>query len=128
MEAVAIIGTEAARKMGGAEFAKLVSLFEGSVNDVVKTLLVKGYSREQELQADASALTSLHRLGYSPQGLTDYLGKMAREQTGGAGRGIFATHPGMDQRLSRAQSLITQNQWPRKDNPRRDRRFREMAG
>jgi len=128
VEALSILGSEAARKLGGADMAKLVSLFEGSVDDVAKTLLVNGYSREQETEADLGALAFLNRLGYSPYGLPDSLEKMAREQTGGSRQGIFATHPGMDQRLSKSKSVISQNQWPRKDDPARNRRFREMAG
>jgi predicted Zn-dependent protease len=128
VEAVSILGTATAQKLGGAEMGKLVSLFEGSVDDVAKTLLVNGYSREQEVQADGSALTFLYRLGYNPYGLTDLLERTAREQTGGSNRGIFATHPGMDQRLAKARSAVSQNRWPRKDNPGRDRRFRELMG
>ena len=107
---------------------KLVSLFEGSVDDVAKTLLVNGYSREQEMEADLGALAFLNRIGYSPYGLTDSLEKMAREQTGGTKQGIFATHPGMNERLASSKSAIAKNQWPRKDDPTRNRRFGELAG
>ncbi len=128
MEALSILGSETARKIGGAEMTKLVSLFEGSVDDVAKTLLVNGYGREQEMQADIGALAFLNRLGYNPYGLTDSLEKMAREQTGGSKQGIFATHPGMNQRLANTKSVLAKNQWPRKDDPARDRRFREFMG
>ena len=128
MEALSILGSETARKLGGAEMAKLVSLFEGSVEDVAKTLLVNGYSREQEREADLGALAFLNRLGYSPYGLPESLEKMAREQTGGAKQGIFATHPGMNERLASSKSVIAKNQWPRKDDPARNRRFRELTG
>lgn len=128
VEAVSILGTATAQKLGGAEMGKLVSLFEGSVDDVAKTLLVNGYSREQEMEADRGALIFLHRLGYNPHGLTDLLERTAREQTGGSNRGIFATHPGMNQRLAEAQSVLSQNRWPRKIDPARDRRFREWMG
>ena len=127
-EAVSILGSEAARKAGGAELTQLVSLFQGSVDDVTKTLLVNGYGREQEGQADLSALTFLHRLGYNPYGLTDCLDRMAKEQTGGSKQGIFTTHPGMSQRLTAAKAVISQKQWPRKTDPARDRRFRESVG
>jgi predicted Zn-dependent protease len=127
-EAVSILGSEAARKAGGRELTQLVSLFEGSVDDVVKTLLVRGYGREQESAADQSALTFLRRLGYSPYGLPDMLEILSREQASRAGQGIFATHPGMDQRLAQAKSTLSRNQWPRKDDPQRNRRFRDYAG
>jgi predicted Zn-dependent protease len=128
VQVATLLGSEAAKKMSGAELAKLVSLFEGSVNDVVKTLLVSGYSRKQESAADLSALTFLDRLGYDPQGLTDYLEKLAREQTGGAGQGLFATHPGMAERLTKARSIIAENKWLRTTHSARDRRFQQAIG
>lgn len=128
MEALSILGSQTARKLGGAEMTKLVSLFEGSVDDVAKTLLVNGYGREQEFEGDRGALSFLNRLGYNPYGLTDCLEKMAQEQTGGSKQGIFATHPGMSQRLVNSKSALAKNHWPRKDDPARDRRFREIVG
>ncbi len=127
VEVVSILGSGAAKKLGGAELGQLVSLFQGSVDDVVKTLLVNGYGREQESSADLSALTFLHRLGYNADALTDFLERLAREQTGGSGPGIFKTHPGMSERIVAARSLISKNQWLRKDDPARDRRFRKMG-
>lgn len=127
-EAVTILGTETTKQVTGADVAKLLSLFEGSVNDVTKTLLVKGYSRSQEEAADQGALTYLHRLGYNPYGLPDVLGKLAQQQPSGAGQGIFATHPGMDKRQSQTKSFLTQKQWTRTEEGKRDRRFRQCAG
>ncbi len=105
---------------------KLVSLFEGSVQDVVKTLLVKGYSREQEGNADLSALTIMQRLGYDPNGLSDLLERLGRESSGGQNQGIFATHPGMKERGDQARSMIASNSWTRKSHPERNRRFQQV--
>jgi len=126
VEAVSLLGSEAARKVGGAQFTQLVSIFQGSVDDVMKTLLVNGYGREQESAADLSALTFLHRLGYNPDALIDFLERLTKEQTRAPGPGVFKTHPGMSERIVSARSLISKNQWPRKEDPGRDRRFREM--
>jgi predicted Zn-dependent protease len=128
VQVVTLLGSEAAKKVSGAELAKLVSLFEGSVNDVVKTLIVSGYSREQEEAADSSAMTFMYRAGYDPYGLSDYLGKLSKEQTGGAGQGLFTTHPGMTERLAKARSAIATNKWPRIDHQIRDRRFQQTIG
>lgn len=125
MEVVTLLGSEAARKAGGADMAKLVSLFEGSVQDVVKTLTVSGYSREQEGNADRSALALLQRFGYDPNGLPDFLRKLGREQTGGGKAGMFKTHPGMGDRESEARSVIAANRWPLKNHTERDRRFQQ---
>ena len=126
MEVVTLLGSEAARKAGGAEMAKLVSLFEGSVQDVVKTLTVSGYSREQEGNADRSALAFLQRSGYDPNGLPDFLRKLSKEQTGGGRAGMFTTHPGMGDRENGARSIIAANRWPLKNHADRDRRFQQI--
>lgn len=124
-EAASLMGAEATQKFRGAELAKLVSLFQGSVHDVVKTLLVKGYSREQEMGADASALALLPRLRYDPYGFTDYLERMTREQKGGSRTGFFSTHPGMAERLAAAHSMISEKNWKRFNHQVRDRRFQQ---
>jgi len=128
VQVVTFLGAEAARKLSGSEIAKLVSLFEGSVNDVVKTLLVNGYSREQEGAADLSALTFLHRVGYDPHGFADFLERLSKEQTRGANQGLFTTHPGMTERLAKAKSVIAENKWRRKEHQARDRRFQQAMG
>jgi len=122
-----LLGTGAARKFSGVELAQLVSLLEGSVNDVIATLLVKGYSREQESQADLCAVTFLHRSGYDPREFTSFLRILSHEQVGGAHQGIFSTHPGMNDRLSKVQSLIAEKNWPPCDHSTRDRRFLEFC-
>jgi predicted Zn-dependent protease len=93
------------------------------VGDVVKTLLVNGYSRADELAADQSAMIIMVRLGYDPNGLTDYLARLAQEQGAGARGGFFATHPGMGERLAEARTTIAANKWGRVDHQVRDERF-----
>jgi predicted Zn-dependent protease len=127
VEVVSILGSGAATKLGGVQLGQLVSLFQGSVDDVMKTLLVNGYSREQESAADLSALPFLHRVGYNPYALADFQERLAKQQAGGSSRGISTTHPGMSERVVKARSLISQNQWPRRADPARDRRFKEMV-
>ena len=107
----------------GPRLDQVASLFEGSVNDVVKTLIVNGYGREQELAADKGAMIYMHRLGYDPRGLIDYLAKLANEQRTGADRGFFATHPDMAQRLFIARSFLGEKNWSLVNHHVRDRRF-----
>jgi beta-barrel assembly-enhancing protease len=123
VEAATAIGTGAAGKLGSAELAKITSLFEGSVNDVFKMLVVNGYSREQEMEADRSALAILHRAGYDPHGLADYLARLAQEQQGGKQGAFFSTHPGMADRLTAVRATIAENSWRPIDHTVRDGRF-----
>jgi len=91
-EALAVIGTEAARTYSSSDVAKLVAVFEGSIDDVFKTLVVNGYSRSQEFAADESALQYLLRSGYDPESLNAFLKRLAG-RGGPSGGGITATHP-----------------------------------
>ena len=123
VEVVATLGSGATQELGVGQLDKLAALFEGSVNDVAKTLIVNGYGRSQELVADRSAMIFMHRLGYDPNGLTDSLAKLARQQETGAGKGLFATHPDMSYRLVEARGFISENNWPRQNHLVRDSRF-----
>jgi len=105
-EALLVIGSNAAREFGPKDTAKLVSLFEGSIDDVVKTLVVNGYGRDQEKAADAAALGYLAAAGYDPQGLTGYLKRLKQAGKGSKG-GILATHPGIDERLENVSQAET---------------------
>lgn len=76
----------------------LLSAFEGAVGDVVQTLIVKGYSRDQEYEADADAFLILGAAGYSTRGLERILNALAKStQSSG---GWFATHPSAEDRLA----------------------------
>lgn len=121
-EVVMLLGRSAAKKLGGADLARMVSLFEGSVGDVVKTLLVTGYSREQESAADLSALGFMNRAGYDPRGLPEILSRLSQQKAAGT-QGIFATHPGMADRLAQAQAIIAQKGWSPVPHQVRDGRF-----
>jgi len=120
-EAALMIGSNAAKEFGPKDTAKLLSLFEGSIDDVVKTLVVNGYGREQEKAADAAALEYLAAAGYDPQGLVGYLTRLEKAGHGAKG-GILKTHPGTDERLQ----YVHQAKSPLVDTsaePKRTRRF-----
>jgi len=106
-EALLVIGSNAAREFGPRDTAKLVSLFEGSIDDVFKTLVVNGYGRDQEKAADAAALKYLAAAGYDPRGLTGYLKRLEQAGKGSKG-GILSTHPGTDERLENVSEVEVQ--------------------
>ncbi len=97
-EALLVVGSNTAKEFGSKNITKLVTIFEGSIDDVVKTLVVNGYGRDQEKAADTSALEFLAGAGYNPLGLTGYLKRLEQAGRGSKG-GILTTHPGTDERL-----------------------------
>ncbi|MCL4502811.1 MAG: M48 family metalloprotease [Deltaproteobacteria bacterium] len=96
------MGTEAARQYGGVA-GNLVTLFEGSIDDVFKTIVVNGYSRTAEEAADAGAVTTLSRAGYDSGALSATLKKMIAKEKGTSG-GIFKTHPPTSERLAKVEA------------------------
>jgi beta-barrel assembly-enhancing protease len=100
-----LIATEAAKSYSLAEISQLVSLFEGSVDDVFKTLVVNGYGKSQEYSADESALIYLSRAGYDPQALEIFLERLMK-QGQASGGGIMTTHPASKDRIERVKNEI----------------------
>lgn len=119
--AITTIGVEGAKTLGGQELASLTSVFEGAVQDITRTLIDNGYSRSFEYQADQTAVTILHRIGYDPNGLIEMLGVMNQRLQ--PGRADFAkTHPAPTDRIRRVETHISplRSVTP---NPARQRRF-----
>jgi predicted Zn-dependent protease len=98
------MGAEAARQYGGVA-GNLVTLFEGSIDDVFKTIVVNGYSRQAEEAADAAAVTTLNRAGYDPNALVALLTTMEAKGKGKTS-GIFKTHPPTSERLAKVKAEV----------------------
>ena len=89
-EAVTIIGSSAVKEYGAQDLSKLVSIFEGSIDDIVKTLVVNGYGRDQEYSADKTALIYLEKTAYNPSALKDFLDRLAFQ--GKASAAAYSRH------------------------------------
>jgi predicted Zn-dependent protease len=120
------MGKEAVTMYGGSVAAGLVSLFEGTIDDVFKTIVVNGYSRQAEEAADAAAVTTLTRAGYDPTALVAVLTTMEAKGKG-ATSGIFKTHPATADRLAKVKALACEAP-PSKGEAIRTQRFEEMVG
>jgi predicted Zn-dependent protease len=89
-----------------ASLSERKTLFDNAVRDMVTTLIVKGYTREQEFQADIYAIRLLALAGYSPASLLDVLGILQR--TAGTG-GFNNTHPSPAQRINNVRQELARN-------------------
>ena len=118
------MGTEAVKQYAGVG-GSLVALFEGSIDDVFKTIVVNGYSRQAEYAADAAALTTLTRAGYDPNALVALLTIMEAKGKGAAS-GIFKTHPPTSERLAKLKVEAAEAP-PSQDEAGRTRRFKAMT-
>jgi predicted Zn-dependent protease len=101
-EVVTTLAIETAKAYTAAEMESLVNLFQGTVDDVFKTLVVNGYGREQELEADGLAIGCLKSCGYDGRqfiSLLDRLDQTSRKTS----QGIFSTHPDIAERIQAAK-------------------------
>jgi predicted Zn-dependent protease len=91
----AAVGTEQAKELAG--------VMGDSVNEVVTTMVVNGFSKEQEFEADATALALLASAGYQPSGILEMLEALKQKQ--GAG-GFSKTHPAPAERIANVNRTI----------------------
>jgi predicted Zn-dependent protease len=104
MDVGGVLFQESASHAGGGVGA-LAGAFAGSIGDITKTLMVNGYSRGQEGEADLEAVTILKRLGYDPRALIKVLATMAqRYQPGGAD--FAKTHPNPQDRINALEDKV----------------------
>jgi predicted Zn-dependent protease len=124
-EVLTSMGAEAARQYGGEAGSNMVNLFEGSIDDVFKALVVNGYSRGAEYAADVGSVKILTAAGYDPGALAKVLAKMEVKEKAGAG-GIFQTHPPTIDRLARVKGAAREEA-PSAAEVNRTQRFQKIV-
>lgn len=72
---------------------------------VFQELLLRGFSRELELEADHEGMIGASRAGFSPKGTTQLFDKMRKNIYEAPGYGYWRTHPYLEDRMDVARSL-----------------------
>ncbi|MEW6387227.1 MAG: M48 family metalloprotease [Thermodesulfobacteriota bacterium] len=121
-EVLTTLGTEAAKQYAGAA-GSLITLFEGSIDDVFKTIVVNGYSRGAELEADKEAVVILGKAGYNPGAMVALLEKMGSK--GDPEGGIMKTHPPCSERLTQVKAQAKEAATGKMAQVR-EKRFKEL--
>ena len=124
--ALTALAIKGAKKYGDEDLAKLTETFEGSISDITKTLIVNGYSRSFENQADLAAISILQRTGYNPNGLVMMLNQMKIQLKPGR-QDFAATHPSPDSRLAEIQPYVGKYSAVKSPQARQDR-FKTSLG
>lgn len=125
-QAFTILGTEAVKEYSGAQLGELTKAFENSINDVINSLVVNGYSRSQEYDADSEALNTAYRAGYNPKGLPEFLKTLSSAKSAN-NAGFFKTHPPASDRLKEADRIIASGKLQGEDDAARLSRFKKFA-
>lgn len=93
-KAFALLGQEAAHRSSNKDISQLTDLFGGSVDDIVKSLVVSGYSQDKEFEADRLGAAYARAAMYDPQALNRFI-----ERSGSGKGGFLKTHPSAKKRL-----------------------------
>jgi predicted Zn-dependent protease len=105
INAFMVTGTSAIKSRGNDTLKELADVMDESVSEIVTTLIEKGYSREQEYDADKAALALLAAAGYDPSSLVSMLRQLEQNQRGGSG-GLAKTHPSPAQRIENVEETV----------------------
>ncbi|MBI4230947.1 MAG: M48 family metalloprotease, partial [Planctomycetes bacterium] len=122
------IGTaivEGTRHLSDTEVREAAQVLQASVGDVLKTILERGYSREQEMEADRLGITFAYRAGYDPAGLCQFL-HSAEVAEGGPPRWL-STHPGGRKRVRASDDFVADSTMKGITLPIRTERFRRFV-
>ncbi len=92
-------------QLDAAALGKLTEVFDGAMDDMTDALLVKGYSRDTEFEADKVGLEIMIKAGYDPKAFVTYLTKLEKTQATGSG-GFKATHPKAADRIAKLEALV----------------------
>jgi predicted Zn-dependent protease len=105
---VKAIEKNSAFQMGASETlsgnAAMLDRVAGAVYD---NIVEKGFGRADENEADEKGATLVNKTGYAPAGLFDFLTTLKnRNKDSTEKRGLFASHPEMQERLDRIKKQI----------------------
>lgn len=127
LDAFKLLGQQAAEHYGPQELSQLTTVFEGTLSDVMGTLVTRGYDRKYEYEADELAVKFATATGYSPQGLTAFLQTMVGDRGGEQSKGWFKTHPAPADRIDHVKAKLAGLSGAPQILPGRTQRFQQSA-
>ncbi|MCX6550816.1 MAG: M48 family metalloprotease [Acidobacteria bacterium] len=94
-------------QMGADETLSNPAVFSKLV-DKTTELVMAGFGRNEELEADHLGVALSNTVGYAPAGLSDFLKRLSdRNKSATEKQGLFASHPEMQERLDKLATDIT---------------------
>ncbi|HJU42423.1 MAG TPA: M48 family metalloprotease [Vicinamibacterales bacterium] len=95
-------------QMGASEtLSGSAALMDRVVTAVYDNIVERGFGRAEENESDEHGVTLANKIGYAPAGLNGFLTTLKdRNKDAKEKRGLFASHPEMDDRLERIKKII----------------------
>jgi predicted Zn-dependent protease len=121
--AFTILGSEVGKQYTSQQVGELTKAFDGAVEDIVNKMVVNGYSRDKEYEADRLGAQYAKSAHYDPGALKSFLARLERAE--GSGGGMFKTHPSAAKRQSELGSQTPAPGY--KKSSERGRRFSEAV-
>jgi predicted Zn-dependent protease len=106
---------------------QMAATLESAIFDISSTMIVNGYSRKAEAEADALAVEIMRRAGYDPAALLRVLAAIKSRSAGDA-RGFAKTHPPPEARVADLAGMIAAAGGSAPPRARRERFAAAMAG
>lgn len=103
--AVTGVFVDTAENIGIMPITELTATFTDSINDITTKMVVNGYSREYEKEADAVAVDILIKVGYNPNALIELLEALDENYTPG-GIDFAKTHPDPKKRIAAIEKKL----------------------
>jgi hypothetical protein len=80
--------------------------------DEGERVVMSGFGRSEELEADGEGIATAEKAGYSPSSLTTFLTTIKlRNGSSKEKQGFFASHPELDERLQKIEARIELEKW-----------------
>ncbi|MBI5549358.1 MAG: M48 family metalloprotease [Deltaproteobacteria bacterium] len=108
--------------LGADKVAALTEAMSGSIDDITQAVLVDGYSRDSELEADELGQAIASRAGYDPKAMAAFIETMAKSQATSSGE-FGTTHPADAERVGKLQARLAKYKGAKASPPIRTERF-----
>lgn len=86
------------------QLGTLTKAFEGAMDDMIDGMVVKGYSRDTEFEADRVGLKIMADAGYDPQAFIKLLENLEKKQGHAGSGGFSSTHPSPKDRVGKLRA------------------------
>lgn len=89
-----------------ADAWKGAAAFSGVIGKFLDDYLEQGLPQGTEFEADQLGTETLQRVGWAPEGLRDFLQKLAAEEATAAGEAFYKTHPKTGDRVAKLNAQV----------------------
>lgn len=88
------------------QLGTLTQAFEGAMDDMVDSMVVKGYSRDTEFEADRVGLKIMVDAGYDPNAFISLLESLDKKLGSAGTGGMKSTHPAPKDRIAKLKAEV----------------------